>query len=29
LGHPRRGRMGGRAEDPDPALCVLDHREHV
>ncbi len=28
-GSPSRGGMRGRAEDPDPPVGVLDHREHV
>jgi hypothetical protein len=29
LRHPRGGRVRGRAQDPDPSVGVLDHREHV
>jgi hypothetical protein len=28
LGHPRRGRVRRRAQHPDPASVVLDHRKH-
>jgi hypothetical protein len=29
LGDPRGGRVRGRAEDPDPATCVLDDRQDI
>jgi hypothetical protein len=29
LRHPRCGRVSGRAEAADPAVCVLDHGHHV
>jgi hypothetical protein len=29
VGHPRRGGVRGRAQNRDPTVRVLDHREHL